>query len=172
MAAIALFAASVALRAPLEGASPRLTTQPYTAIVAVPTGIGAAMGGFAGDALPVVRAFTAVCDRVVTHPNVMNGAQLYWPHPALQYVEGFALDEFAAGRWGLRPATSQRVGLLHVLIEHAAECPRSLPVCGRRLHRHQPVEPNHVALRAVWAQPLSHVEQTAARATVRTCAPY
>ena len=31
---------------------------------------------------------------------------------AFQYVEGFALDEFAAGRWGLRPASAQKVGLL------------------------------------------------------------
>ena len=86
--------------------------QPYTAMVIVPTGIGAAIGGYAGDALPVARAFTAVADRVITHPNVMNGAQLYWPDPKLFYVEGYALDQFAAGRTGLRPVTSQRVGQL------------------------------------------------------------
>ena len=86
--------------------------QPYTAMVIVPTGIGAAIGGYAGDALPVARAFTAVADRVITHPNVMNGAQLYWPDPKLLYVEGFALDQFAAGRTGLRPVTSQRVAQL------------------------------------------------------------
>ena len=66
----------------------------------------------AGDALPVARAFAAVADRVITHPNVMNGAQLYWPDPKLLYVEGYALDQFATGRTGLRPVTSQRVGLL------------------------------------------------------------
>ena len=60
----------------------------------------------------VARAFTSVADRVITHPNVMNGAQLYWSDPALHYVEGYALDQFAAGKWGLRPVTSQRVGLL------------------------------------------------------------
>ena len=91
---------------------PRTSSQPYTAALVVPTGIGAAIGGYAGDALPVARAFAAVADRVITHPNVMNGAMLYWPEPALQYAEGYALDEFAAGRWGLRPCTSQRVGLL------------------------------------------------------------
>ena len=84
---------------------------PYTTVVVVPTGVGAAIGGYAGDALPVARTFAAVADRVVTHPNVMNGAQLYWPAPELLYTEGYALDEFAAGRWGLWPA-SQRVGLL------------------------------------------------------------
>ena len=90
----------------------RVSGQPYTAMVIVPTGIGAAIGGYAGDALPVARAFTAVADRVITHPNVMNGAQLYWTDPKLLYVEGYALDQFATGRTGLRPVTSQRVGLL------------------------------------------------------------
>lgn len=108
----ALLASLAAHAVRLPRATPRSTTQPYTAIVAVPTGIGAAIGGYAGDALPVARAFTSVADCVITHPNVMNGAMLYWPQPALQYVEGYALDEFAAGRWGLRPVTSQRVGLL------------------------------------------------------------
>ena len=90
----------------------RGSSGPYTAMIIVPTGIGAAIGGYAGDALPVTRAFTSVADRVITHPNVMNGAQLYWPAPELLYVEGYALDQFAAGRTGLRPVTSQRVGKL------------------------------------------------------------
>lgn len=97
---------------PLEAIAARSSDQPYTAILVVPTGVGAAIGGYAGDALPVARAFASVADRVVTHPNVLNGAQLYWPDPKMFYTEGFALDEFAAGRWGLRPVTSQRVGLL------------------------------------------------------------
>ena len=112
MAALLYFTTSLGL-SPFEGVPPRLSTQPYTAALVVPTGVGAAIGGFAGDALPVARAFTGVCDRVVTHPNVMNGAMLSWNgDPKLLYTEGYALDEFAAGRWGLRPVTSQRVGLL------------------------------------------------------------
>lgn len=88
----------------LPDALARASAQPYTAMVIVPTGIGAAIGGYAGDALPVARAFTAVADRVITHPNVMNGAQLYWPDPKLLYVEGYALDQFAVGRLcGKRP---------------------------------------------------------------------
>ena len=112
MLVVAAAAATGLSPPPLEAASARTSGQPYTAVLVVPTGVGAAIGGYAGDAMPVARAFTAVADRVVTHPNVMNGAQLYWPDPKLQYVEGFALDEFAAGRWGLRPVTSQRVGLV------------------------------------------------------------
>ncbi|MGK7944022.1 MAG: DUF3326 domain-containing protein, partial [Microcystaceae cyanobacterium] len=51
---------------------------PYTAILIVPTGIGAAIGGYAGDGMPVARAMGQICDRVITHPNVLNGAQMYW----------------------------------------------------------------------------------------------
>ncbi len=54
---------------------------PYTAILIVPTGIGASIGGYAGDALPVAKAISQVCDRLITHPNVMNGAGLYWNLP-------------------------------------------------------------------------------------------
>lgn len=105
-------AAAVRTLGPFESVATRATRQPYTAALIVPTGIGAAIGGYAGDAMPVARAFTAVADRVITHPNVLNGATMYWPHDSLQYVEGFAFDEFASGRWGLRPVVSQRVGLL------------------------------------------------------------
>ena len=70
------------------------------------------MGGFAGDALPVARAVGSICDRLITHPNVLNGAQLYWPIPNAWYVEGYGLDQFAAGHWGLRPVHSNRIGLI------------------------------------------------------------
>ncbi len=78
----------------------------------VPTGIGAEIGGYAGDALPVARAIAQVADRLITHPNVLNGAQMYWPLPNALYVEGYGLDRFAAGDWGLRPVRQNRLGLL------------------------------------------------------------
>ncbi|MBW4634204.1 MAG: DUF3326 domain-containing protein [Iphinoe sp. HA4291-MV1] len=84
----------------------------YTAILIVPTGIGAAIGGYAGDALPVAKAIAQVCDRLITHPNVLNGASLYWNLPNTFYVEGYGLDKFAGGYWGLRPVHQNRIGLL------------------------------------------------------------
>jgi hypothetical protein len=89
-----------------------VSNRAFTAVVIIPTGIGAAMGGFAGDAIPIVRALAQVCDRVITHPNVLNGAQLYWPVPNSLYVEGYGLDQFAAGRWGLAPTQQNRIGLI------------------------------------------------------------
>ncbi|ELS00372.1 Protein of unknown function (DUF3326) [Xenococcus sp. PCC 7305] len=86
--------------------------KPFTTVLIVPTGIGAAIGGYAGDALPVARAMAQVCDRLITHPNVLNGAQLYWPRDNIYYVEGYGLDKFAAGQWGLQPVRQNKVGLL------------------------------------------------------------
>ena len=86
--------------------------RPYTAILIVPTGVGAAIGGYAGDALPVAKAVAQVCDRLITHPNVLNGASLYWNMPNALYVEGYGLDKFAAGCWGLRLVHQNRIGLL------------------------------------------------------------
>jgi hypothetical protein len=85
---------------------------PFTVALIIPTGIGASIGGYAGDALPVARAVASICDRLITHPNVLNGAQLYWPIPNAMYVEGYGLDQFAAGHWGLRPVHSNRIGLI------------------------------------------------------------
>ena len=85
---------------------------PYTAVLIIPTGVGAAIGGYAGDALPVARAIASVCDRLITHPNVLNGAQLYWPLPNALYVEGYGLDKFASSCWGLRPVRQNRIGLI------------------------------------------------------------
>ena len=86
--------------------------KPFTTVLIVPTGIGAAIGGYAGDALPVARVMAQVCDRLITHPNVLNGAQLYWSLNNTYYVEGYGLDKFAAGQWGLQPVRQNKVGLL------------------------------------------------------------
>lgn len=42
-------------------------------------GVGATVGGYAGDALPAVRTLASVADCVITHPNTVNAAMLYYP---------------------------------------------------------------------------------------------
>ncbi|XP_047330928.1 uncharacterized lipoprotein syc1174_c-like [Impatiens glandulifera] len=84
----------------------------YTSVMIVPTGIGASIGGFAGDALPVARTLASVVDCLISHPNVLNAAMLYWPMPNVLYVEGYALDRFAEGAWSLLPVHQNRVGLV------------------------------------------------------------
>lgn len=85
---------------------------PLPTLLVVPTGIGCAIGGYAGDALPSARLLAAASGCLITHPNVMNGAALYWSDPRIQYVEGYSLDRFAAGELALRPVRQQRIGLL------------------------------------------------------------
>ncbi|MEK0188915.1 DUF3326 domain-containing protein, partial [Microcoleus anatoxicus] len=89
-----------------------MNRRPLTVVLIVPTGVGASIGGFAGDALPVARAIAQVSDTLITHPNVLNGAQLYWPIPNALYVEGYGLDKFAQGCWGLQPVHQNRIGLI------------------------------------------------------------
>lgn len=89
-----------------------MNLRPFTVVLIVPTGVGASIGGFAGDALPVARAIAQISDTLITHPNVLNGAQLYWPIPNALYVEGYALDKFAQGCWGLQPVHQNRIGLI------------------------------------------------------------
>ena len=85
---------------------------PLPTLLVIPTGIGCAVGGYAGDALPAARLLAAASGCLITHPNVMNGAALYWSDPRIHYVEGSSLDRFAAGELLLRPVRQQRVGLL------------------------------------------------------------
>ena len=84
----------------------------FTTVLIVPTGVGASIGGYAGDALPVAKAIAQISDRLITHPNVLNGAQLYWSLENTYYVEGYGLDRFAAGDWGLNPVQQNKIGLL------------------------------------------------------------
>ena len=88
------------------------TAAPLPTLLVIPTGIGCAIGGYAGDGLPAARLLAAASGCLVTHPNVMNGASLYWSDPRIHYVEGSALDRFAAGELALRPVRRQRLGLL------------------------------------------------------------
>lgn len=116
--------------------------RPYIAAVIIPTGIGAQVGGYAGDAIPVVRAMAQVVDGLITHPNVLNGAMLYWPLERVWYVEGYALDRMAAGDWGLQPVHHQRVGVVldggmepdlqlrHIQVIQAAQATLGLTVPG------------------------------------------
>ncbi len=84
----------------------------FPTIFVIPTGIGCSIGGFAGDAMPTARLLAEASGCLITHPNVMNGGSLYWPDKKIKYVEGYSLDQFAAGKLCLKDVRQQRVGLL------------------------------------------------------------
>ena len=81
----------------------------FNAVLVVPTGIGAEIGGHAGDATPVARLLASVCDTLITHPNVVNASDLNEMPANGLYVEGSLLSRFLMGAIGLRQVRSNRV---------------------------------------------------------------
>ncbi len=88
------------------------TAPPLPTLFVIPSGVGCSIGGYAGDAIPAARLIAAASGCLITHPNVMNGAALYWSDHRIHYVEGYSLDRFAAGEIALQTVRQQRVGLL------------------------------------------------------------
>ena len=84
-------------------------TGAFNAVLVVPTGIGAEIGGHAGDATPVARLLASVCDTLITHPNVVNASDLNEMPANGLYVEGSLLSRFLMGAIGFRPVRSNRV---------------------------------------------------------------
>lgn len=64
------------------------------AVMIVPTGIGAEIGGHAGDATPAAKLLASCCDRLITHPNVLNASDINEMPENCLYVEGSMLDRF------------------------------------------------------------------------------
>lgn len=88
----------------------------FNAVLLVPTGIGAELGGHSGDAGPVARLLASVCDRLITHPNVVNAADVNELPGNGLYVEGSVISRLLMGTLGLQAVRSNRV--MMVLDEH------------------------------------------------------
>lgn len=84
----------------------------FIAVNIVPTGIGAEIGGYVGDATPVTNLLASVCDCLITHPNVVNGVLLNCARENILYTEGFLLDQLFLGNIGLRPIKSNKIGVI------------------------------------------------------------
>jgi hypothetical protein len=90
----------------------------FTAVMLVPTGIGALVGGHAGDAAPAARLLAACADTLITHPNVVNAADINEMSPNTLYVEGSVITRLIMGTAGLAPRRSNRI--LTVIDDHEA----------------------------------------------------
>ena len=81
----------------------------FNVVMLVPTGIGADIGGHAGDATPAATLLASVCDTLVTHPNVLNASDIIQiPQNAL-YVEGSVITRLLMGTVGLRSTRANRI---------------------------------------------------------------
>ena len=89
----------------------------FNVVLLVPTGIGAEIGGHAGDATPVARLLAEACDTLITHPNVVNASDVNeMPENAL-YIEGSILARLLMGTVGLQRVRANRV--LVIIDAHA-----------------------------------------------------
>lgn len=87
-------------------------TDAFTAVLLIPTGIGAEIGGHSGDGGPVARLIASSCDTLITHPNVVNAADINeLPENGL-YVEGSIISRLLMGTISLQKVRSNRVILL------------------------------------------------------------
>ena len=77
----------------------------------VPTGIGASIGGFAGDASVYARQI-AKHTRLIVNPNVVNAGCFSGITQNMLYVEGYAIDEFFKGNISLSPRTNNKIGVI------------------------------------------------------------
>jgi len=84
----------------------------FNVVNIIPTGIGANIGGFAGDANPVNSVLENICDNVITHPNTVNAASLYVATKKTLYVEGYSLDLFLNGKLGLKHSFGNKIGVI------------------------------------------------------------
>lgn len=77
----------------------------------VPTGIGASIGGYAGDASNWARKF-AEFSHLIVNPNVVNAGCFSGITENMLYVEGYTLDEFFKGNVYLSPSKGNKVGVV------------------------------------------------------------
>jgi hypothetical protein len=84
----------------------------FNGVLLIPTGIGAEIGGHAGDATPVARLLAAACDTLVLHPNVVNASDLNEMPVNSLYVEGSVITRLLMGTVGIKKVRSNRVLLL------------------------------------------------------------
>jgi len=87
-------------------------TSKFNVVMIVPTGIGAEIGGHAGDAAPAARLLAGACDTLITHPNVVNASDINeLPENGL-YVEGSVISNLLLGTIGLQRVRANRVILV------------------------------------------------------------
>ena len=77
----------------------------------IPTGIGASIGGYAGDASYWARELSKKYQLIV-NPNVVNAACFSGITENMLYVEGYSLDDFFRGNLCLTPSSNNKIGVI------------------------------------------------------------
>ncbi len=77
----------------------------------VPTGVGASLGGYAGDAGAVARRLSEKYTLIV-NPNVVNAAVFSAINDNMLYTEGYAIDLFFKEEIALRISQRNKIGVI------------------------------------------------------------
>jgi len=83
----------------------------FIAACIIPTGIGASIGGFAGDASASVNLLSKACP-IITNPNSVNAAIFSGINDNIYYTEGYAIDSLFKGELALKPSIHNKIGVL------------------------------------------------------------
>lgn len=84
--------------------------------VSIPTGIGADIGGYAGDFGYVAREFSKDF-HVVLNPNAVNGGILSAINYDMSYLEGYLFDEFLKGKISITPKKPYETNKIGVIFD-------------------------------------------------------
>jgi hypothetical protein len=88
------------------------STEKFVAVLLIPTGIGAELGGHCGDGNALSRLLAGACDTLITHPNVVNASDINEITENTLYVEGSFITRLLMGQIGLQQVRSNRVLML------------------------------------------------------------
>ena len=77
----------------------------------VPTGVGASIGGYAGDASFWARKFSEI-SKLIVNPNVVNAGCFSGINSEMFYIEGYSLDEFFKGSTNFIPSKNNKIGVI------------------------------------------------------------
>ncbi len=81
------------------------------ALMIVPTGIGASIGGYAGDASLYAQKIARHIPLIV-NPNIVNAAVFSGITENMYYVEGRSINEFVKGNIALVPSCDNKIGII------------------------------------------------------------
>ena len=86
--------------------------------ISIPTGIGATIGGYAGDFGYIAREFSKNF-HVIINPNAVNGGILSAINYDMSYLEGYLFDEFLKGKISLTPKNIHETNKIGVIFDSA-----------------------------------------------------
>lgn len=86
--------------------------------ISIPTGIGANIGGYAGDFGYIAREF-AKYFHVIINPNAVNGGILSAINYDMSYLEGYLFDEFLRGKISITPKKPYQTNKIGVIFDCA-----------------------------------------------------